>query len=942
MTYTAQSASRREYASKKVLLAISAFTLSGLLGNADADDAVRLKTTAASANRQASYVVSDEPLESNKFLVEVEIDPNVRTNGDVQAIAGFTIGLKDPSADPFAGKGHVRFELRDGNGRGFWDIWIDGVNEPRREPSPRPPGWSSDPRYQRPWEFTARPGFYRLRIVGSPTAKGTHLRFYFQHLDRPVFEFTRTEQLTPGHIGFYALTGGTSKRTNTATFKGPSIRKEFDLKSVTKPTVRDVVLDALDLAYPPLSEVAKAIKDGDRDLAGQRLLQHLRARETPIGPDLTPELYGPFIEVADAALQNRYGTLGPFANLDSSYVDGAGAKQDFVDADGTIRWEMCHGHLTRHFHWVSLAKAFAETKDQRYAQRFASEVQDWVARDPFLHPRNPDIGGINWMDGTTFELGYMNTSNIGRRCELTWWPAYEQFRKSIEFTDNAHFHMLLGFLRQSRLIMNPSSFAAHDDGGAHTSVALLQNALMLPEFAESKRWEKEAVRRWEEVLRVQIHDDGSHVSLSTGYNWATLKAMENMIALYRRVGRQVPQQFLDVLELAYQHPIALSRPDQGQIDMNDGGWGMIDDHMRRAHELLPHREDFLWMATKTNQGKAPDYRSIYFPNAGHFVMRTGWGPSHRYLFLDAGPVGASHGKEDKLNIYVDFGGHQLLASGGRGSYAGGPFTAYTGSTRGYNTLLVDGGVQARIPHRFEIDGHTPEKRRWTTSDGFDFAEGFHTHGWFAPGKHIAGKQTRQIIFIKGDSPPETSYWVVFDTVDPADKSEHQYEALFHVRRNHAGVADESSKTVHAWDAAASLRIMPAVTDGLEVELVRAQTEPHVQGWHVVGKNRAPMWVPTFRWTATGTTTRAWVLVPSGPDQKWCVESLKLEESKSGELIFRCLHPDGSSDLIYRRSPQDIARPYRGAITLRGDMGVVRLDGDGNVLEQFVAPMMPKQ
>ncbi|WP_166822418.1 heparinase II/III domain-containing protein [Thalassoroseus pseudoceratinae] len=95
-------------------------------------------------------------------------------------------------------------------------------------------------------------------------------------------------------------------------------------------------------------------------------------------------------------------------------------------------------------------------------------------------------------------------------------------------------------------------------------------------------------------------------------------------------------------------------------------------------------------------------------------------------------VGASHGKEDKLNIYLDYGGHQLLASGGRGSYAGGPFAAYTGSTRAYNTLIVDDGVQARIPYRVEIDGHSAEPRRFVTDDHFEYAEGVHTHGWFAP------------------------------------------------------------------------------------------------------------------------------------------------------------------------------------------------------------------
>lgn len=900
---------------------------------------VELTTHANTPKRQQTHLLRGNQLAATSFLVQVEVDPTVRPTGDLQALAGLVIDLADDVAvvEPSRIRQGICFELREGTHKGFWDIWIDGINEPRREPSPRPQGWVDNRQYQKPWEFTPHQGPYQLRIIGSPVESGSHLRFYFEHLDRPVFEFTSSRRITPGQIAFYAVTGGSEARSNTATFRNLEVKEIKDLSSIINPSARDMVLNAVNLKHPSMKKVAAALAKNNRTLAGNLLLAHLRERTTPVGPGFRLEYHGKnYRQVADAVLQDRYGTLGPFANFERTYVDGKGERQPFVDGKGVIRWDLCHGHLTRHFHWVSLAKAFAETKDKRYAERFSREVQDWVAREPFLHPRNPDIGGLNWMDGTTFKLGYLNTSNIGRRCEMTWWPAYDVFRKSPDFTDDAHFHMLLGFLRQSRLIMNPSSFAAHDDGGAHTCVALLQNALMLPEFAESERWEKEALRRWDEVLKIQFHKDGSHVSLSTGYNWASIMALENMVALYRRVDREVPERFLNVLQLAYRHPIALSRPDQGQIDMNDGGWGMIDDHMRRAYKLFPQRDDFLWMATKGKEGNPPNYRSIYFPNAGHIVMRTGWGPKHRYLFMDAGPVGASHGKEDKLNIYLDYGGHQLLASGGRGSYAGGPFAAYAGSTRGYNTLLVDGGLQSRIPYRVEIDGHKPDQRRFVTGEHFEYAEGCHTHGWFAERQHITGKHTRQIVFVKGSNPPETSYWVIFDTVEPKDTKQHKYEALFHIRRNNARIVDSKSKVAEGWDSEAALRIIPVPSDAVDVELVRGQTEPHIQGWHVVGHSKAPMWTPIYRWHATGTTTRAWILVPAGANQQWCIDRVKIERQTKKTLAIRCYHADGRSDLIFRRDPSQTSERLNG-IELVNDVGALTCDTSGKTTAHFSVP-----
>ncbi|MCH5377654.1 MAG: hypothetical protein JJ992_27165, partial [Planctomycetes bacterium] len=231
-------------------------------------------------------------------------------------------------------------------------------------------------------------------------------------------------------------------------------------------------------------------------------------------------------------------------------------------------------------------------------------------------------------------------------------------------------------------------------------------------------------------------------------------------------------------------------------------------------------------------------------------------------------------------------------------------------------------------------------RRWVTTDRFDYAEGFHTHGWFPPGRHVEGKQTRQIIFVKGTNPPETSYWVVLDTVEPADDQEHQYQALFHSRRNHAGVVDDKSKTVHCWDAGAALRIIPAVTDGLDIELIHGQTEPHIQGWHVVGENRAAMWTPTFQWKATGTTTRAWVLVPAGPDQKWCVDQVELQQADANALVFRCLRPDGGSDLVYRRPESQRETITIEGTELQGDVGVVSFDTDGKEHARFTAPEKP--
>lgn len=260
--------------------------VSPIASNCHADDAIqrdgtaRLHTEANTATRQQSMVVSVEPSSATSFLVEVVLDPTEKANGDHQAVAGLAIGLTSPDSDAFPGKGRICFELREGTTSGFWDIWIDGVNEGRREPSPKPPGWVDNRQYQKPWEFTPHAGPYRLRIIGAPAENETHLRFYFEHFDRPVFEFTVPRRFTAGHIGFYAVTGGTEQRSNTATFQDLIVRDVADVEQLINPSARDIVLDALDLNHPALSKIAKAMDRDERELAGQLLLEHLVLQES--------------------------------------------------------------------------------------------------------------------------------------------------------------------------------------------------------------------------------------------------------------------------------------------------------------------------------------------------------------------------------------------------------------------------------------------------------------------------------------------------------------------------------------------------------------------------------------------------------------------------------------------------------------------------------------
>ncbi|MEM0925377.1 MAG: heparinase II/III family protein, partial [Planctomycetota bacterium] len=528
-------------------------------------------------------IVPELDRSSQSFVLEFAIDPVAAQGGDVQVVAGVVIGGDGAVNSAKQWDGPLKLQIREGAGRANYDLVHRGMLLSKVIPSPKPAGWTGpNSDYQHPTALPMRDGEgYRVKIAVWPSGEGSRLRVYVEHDDRPVEEHQLQERLSAGAIAFFAMRGGQdqelSRQCRIRLLRAESVEPS---EAASRPSISDCVLDALDLSHPSMASVADAISNGDRESAKQHLLAHLRSRVHPRGPTLLEAqdtaLHPDWQRIADEVLQGRYGTQGYFAGITDQWTDTTGVthRWEIQNDPLELNWARCNGHLNRHFHWVSLAKAFEQTNDPRYVRRFSAEVIDWVTREPFYWDQCPTVGGINLMDGTVFRWGYMNTSNIGRRLELTWWPAYEVFRKSPDFSDEAHFCILIGMLRQARLIMNPSSFAPHDDGGAHTTLALIQTALLLPEFAESARWKETAQRRWDTMIEAQFHPDGTHVSLSTGYSWASVATLENYLRLTQRLGGDMPDHALRILERAYEHAMLLSTPSQSNIDLNDGGWGL--------------------------------------------------------------------------------------------------------------------------------------------------------------------------------------------------------------------------------------------------------------------------------------------------------------------------------------------------------------------------------
>ena len=355
--------------------------------------------------------------------------------------------------------------------------------------------------------------------------------------------------------------------------------------------------------------------------------------------------------------------------------------------------------------------------------------------------------------------------------------------------------------------------------------------------------------------------------------------------------------------------------------------------MEQGYAFFPHRTDFQWAATGGQEGTRPQVDSYAFPYAGHLVMRTGWERDDRYLFMDAGPFGYGHQHEDKLNIVLYAYGKVLIADPGNYPYNDSPWRKYVLSTRGHNTIRVDGQDQhQRGKPRGEYVVEEPLPHTWITNPAFDYAAAGYEEGYgpqFAtePADRMVAHH-RKILFVKPD------FWLMADFLLSGDDAEHEAESLLHLD---VEGAEAIGGTVRTSGPGPNLAIHAAATAPMTTEIVMGQGEPEVQGWIPRGGPYECQPIPTavFRSRWAGSVAVAYVLYPLKPGQKDPVQVVDLVtvDGGGGPAIGLRLKLDDNRTLLYaqRQGCEGLMR-WAG---YESDAEAVLLDARGKDVNQIM-------
>ena len=378
-----------------------------------------------------------------------------------------------------------------------------------------------------------------------------------------------------------------------------------------------------------------------------------------------------------------------------------------------------------------------------------------------------------------------------------------------------------------------------------------------------------------------------------------------------------------------------AKPDGSYVWTGDSTRGSAFDYVEAIADS-ENRADLQYIVSFGERGTPPPRKSSWYAYGGVGVMRSDWERDANYLFFDVGPVGVLHGHEGKLAVEVVAYGRSLVEDLGIHTYATTErdmkFHDFFIASAAHNTVIVDGKSQVRLKTGpFTTD--RPLSNRWFSTATCDFLSGSYTEGYGDAMSDEIDRSVvhhRSVIFIKGRKVSDPEYWIITDHL--TGDGVHTCEQLFHLIPVEVNV-DPDTKTVQTvTQDQPNLAFSPAVTDGIEVEVVEGRTEPNLQGWYCGGGPRpTPAPCVTYRRTGMLPTVFQTVLLPMKANE---AASLKVESLDApGDGWIRITFPDGREDTYC--SSTAVGPRRLGDIAFTGEAALIRRGGDGALVDWAV-------
>lgn len=339
------------------------------------------------------------------------------------------------------------------------------------------------------------------------------------------------------------------------------------------------------------------------------------------------------------------------------------AKQFYADfhydypagADVKTPWEISRSHQL-----VTVALAYHQTKEEKYAQYVVAVITDWIKSNPVYY-------GVNWLVAMEVAI---------RACN--WLVAYQLIAPSAAAQTDQFSHQFLGSLEEHGQFIwqNLEQFGAKSNHYFSDLVGLVWLGLSCPELPDAHRWITDGFAEFERAVSQQFYPDGVNFEASTSYHRLVAEMAGWTVYACQYHHLQLQQHTWQRLERALQVSQLLTKPNGQLVQFgdNDSGrflileryfdWQPLDSQplIQLARLLFPKRQ--------LEVPKLPFCQVL--PDGQLFVWRqTAW-----YLAVTAARLGQAgnggHNHDDVGSFELSLGQENIIVDPGTGYYTSYP------------------------------------------------------------------------------------------------------------------------------------------------------------------------------------------------------------------------------------------------------------------------------
>lgn len=459
------------------------------------------------------------------------------------------------------------------------------------------------------------------------------------------------------------------------------------------------VFEVLVLEYSGLTKVKRAYDMGDYYMALEELMNYYRSRTHGLNPNVDLQTAAPTDNDrrwADYALREN----GYRFYVNNYYDAAAGDKvpYSYMNDEGTgIDWTKCptgdqeqRYQLHRHQWMVPQAKTYYDSGDEKYVQNWMEVYADWIRQNPKPEQGTDVTNHSSWrpldvaarlIDQCALLEYYQNSESV----------TVEWLCEVLKRLDEHANHILNNYSTTSNHLITQAQ-------------AVTFAGMLFPELKNAATWKQSGTGVLSREVTAQYFPDGWLMDGDLHYHISGIEDFRISLEVAQRNGEQsrFPESYVSSMRKMTDVVMNMIYPDYTVPNMADTRretWTqrVLQRNLNNYYTLFPDNQEMLWMATGGTSGTMPETRVKTFPDAGYYVMRTGWTKDDMMMVLQNTPDGPSeqwHRQSDNNTFELWVRGRNFFPDSGCFSYGG---TSESNAQRrkyaassAHNTLTLDG------------------------------------------------------------------------------------------------------------------------------------------------------------------------------------------------------------------------------------------------------------